>query len=1698
MEAKTTRSLIVAMLLTLVSTMVSAQQLAFPGAQGWGRFATGGRTGSVYHVTNLNDSGSGSLRDAVSQPNRIVVFDVAGVIRINSRIVFKSNITVAGQTAPGEGITVYGDGVSFSGATNVIVRYMRFRMGTVGTKDADCAGLSNGGNMIFDHCSFAWGQDENFSINWDNKGTAPHDVTLQNSIVGQGLMQHSAGGLIQADNITIYRVLLCDNKTRNFKVKGTHQYVNNIVYNWSAYAYEMGGESSGDSYANAESNLFINGKTTSGSAQGFSGGNSNFHFYGNDNWQDSNKNGVYDPSPFTGDGGGDRQSAPYDYPELEKWAGNTLVDNLLPDVGASLPYRDITDAYMVNEVLSFGKKGYLITSESDLPYGTPDTWTVFTGTKPADTDGDGMPDAWETANGTNPSSNDAMTIASNGYTNIENYINGISKSDRQYYLRAPMLLSLASSTTHSLTIEWADFSDNEEGFAIEVNGVEKARTAANVSSYTLTGLEPETQYDVRIRAFDGTNYSEYTSAVSMWTRPVEAGIVDVESFVPDYTWTGGTFDYSQASGNILLAPTSNATLSLSQIIKPATIVFNSDKDLTITGKVIQGTGSVNKAGSGKLTLDYTANYGNGYSGATVLHDGVLTFRSLANGGVVSAIGNSSSFAQNWVAAGGTYQYTGGNQATDRSMKLMRTTTFEIANNYTVTMNGAVEGSDATADFIIDGMGALTVNTTSFFQYPGATVLKGGTLKLNSKLISDAGIGSSSKLVLSGGRLTTVGKNEDNVTFNFPIEVAEGTTSTVYFDLWNTNKCSVSGMGTLQWQVTYIREYIEGNWDNFFGNLIIATGGNNGTNRQFAIRNNNGIKNATIYLKSGAAINGAKNSSTYYLGGLSGEAGSYLSGFNVKAAGNGTWVVGGANTDETFNGVIDDNDQARSHPGKTNIEKEGTGIWRLTGKNTYSGTTTVNGGTLIVDGIHTGTGAITVKSGTTLAGTGSLAGNVTLESGSTLQANSVLNNGKNLTFNGSLKFNSGVTLMLGDGGSLGTVYDGKVYQVFTGSASGSLPTIIPATPGDGQTWDTSQLLSSGILKVVGGEEDPALGNIIADIDFSNTAELDNGKYIIKGTKGQMTFTNFETGNSADNFNFTVGYGTNCPGILRVGNGSAIVDIPEEKQANETEKLEVKFDIWFGNLSGRNCFVELQNTKGERVAGFSLNAYNGSLAYNDFNDTLENGGTGMNILGNKKSLGSSTIYDAAICTDANKSSFTLIIDMRALTAQGTLVTESATTKGAAIPLRTDISDYKIAKIVVGSNYDYASGRRCWFDNLKVNKYESPLEDDKYALLSWGNMTANSYDNSSYNNMLVGNANDDAEGFSMVITGNLAKSYTTASSKLSVTYNGESIERTAIKLSNGAQNTIFMPAGARATKITLYSITGTNSSNRTSYWKEVAGKTYDTTTTTVLNLNATNNAPNKVEFELDDVTEKVTFTNTGEQQCVVVCLEYYIGERVTLDESATTAPTAASGVDVLVKRTINAGEWSTLVLPFGMPEAIVKETFGDDVQLADLTGYELEDNSISVNFQSVSKIEANHPYIIKTTKDITQFKVNSVTIAPATPTYSPTANASFTGTYVADTAIPDGSLFLSDNKFYYSVGLTRSSAFRGYFTFTDAATTADARLTFSIDGTTDLSSSLVTKGQQAADDRVYNLQGQRVSELGRGIYIIGGKKISKKILP
>jgi len=1133
----------------VVADATAASQLAFPGAQGWGRFATGGRTGSVYHVTNLNDSGTGSLRDAVSSPNRIVVFDVAGVINIKSRIVFSKNLYVAGQTAPGEGITVYGDGVSFSGATNTIVRYMRFRMGHGGSSGKDCAGVANGTNMIFDHCSFAWGLDEVFSINADGKGDL-HSFTISNCIIGQGLMTHSAGGLMQADSITLYRNLYCDNSTRNNKVKGINQYANCIVYNWKNAAYIMGGDSEGSSYCNIESNLFINGPAVGGAA--FTGANSNFHCYGNDNWQDRNMDGVLDPSEVTDYSASDRVSTKYNYPELELWAGNILIDSLLPTVGASLPYRDYTDCYMIDEVKSFGTSGALISNEENLVYGAPSTWTVWGGNSRVDSDGDGIPDEWEARLGTDPNKDDAMTIAANGYTNIENYINGITADDVDYFLRAPMCTELEKATTTTLKIAWRDYTSNEDGFIIELKGsdgnfTELARTGENETSYTLSGLEPATDYVVRLRAFDGENYSDYTSEYTFTTRPLEAGIIDIDTYEPDYTWNSeiAAWDYTtskwndgtvafQDNGKTLFAPEGDATVTLDETVTPASVVVNGEGNLVISGSgVIAGdTVSVNKGGSGTLTL----NTANTYGGATVLHDGTIEFNTLKNGGVASAIGASKNFAQNWVMDGGTYKYTGSTTSTDRSAKLTNPTVFEIANSgATVTMSGAIEG---TSDFILDGEGTLKVANTGWAAYSGSTTLRGGNLSLSTVDITKAFNDAVSKVIMEGGQLTTSGETNGYETYSFPMEVVEGTTSQFSPARLCYINNKVTGAGTLQINIPYLREYIGSGFADFEGRIIANGVSSDSWGSLFLLnKSTTDLSKCVVETKGNAKVCSWATNGDIQLGGLAGASGTYLMGSSKNTKGfTCKWTVGSANTDETFAGIINNNACAKGYEGTVSIVKVGTGEWRLTGKNVYSGTTQVKGGTLIVNGTNNGTGKVTVTGGSMLKGKGTIAGAVTVGSESIVHAGDTLINAHTLTLSGGLtvlsggivemplfsdgtnakankikctgtmKLNDGAVLQL-DMSEVQTIKDDQVFQILDVSGTtfdGEFTSILPEKPSDTQEWDTSKLYTNGLIYVRASTD--GIRDINADADKAAPKYNMQGQRISKAGEKQIYIQN----------------------------------------------------------------------------------------------------------------------------------------------------------------------------------------------------------------------------------------------------------------------------------------------------------------------------------------------------------------------------------------------------------------------------------------------------------------------------------------------------------------------------------------------------------------------------------------------------------------
>ena len=286
-------AILLALILLQSCGVAHAQLRAFPEAEGFGALATGGRGGTVYHVTNLNDSGAGSFRDSVSAGNRIVVFDVGGWIELASPVSVPDNITIAGQTAPGQGIGLKNYGISFSNADNVIARHLRVRQGPyVDSVGRDGVGATGASNVIFDHMSTSWGRDENFSI------TSSTNVTIQNSIIGEGLLNHSMGGLIEwNDGISIHHSLYTSNNDRNPKTKGILDFTNNVVFNWGAFAY-VAGDSAGLSYGNVVNNYFVAGPSSSELHDPISRGNRNYSMYLAGNYYDGNLNGIHDGTPF--------------------------------------------------------------------------------------------------------------------------------------------------------------------------------------------------------------------------------------------------------------------------------------------------------------------------------------------------------------------------------------------------------------------------------------------------------------------------------------------------------------------------------------------------------------------------------------------------------------------------------------------------------------------------------------------------------------------------------------------------------------------------------------------------------------------------------------------------------------------------------------------------------------------------------------------------------------------------------------------------------------------------------------------------------------------------------------------------------------------------------------------------------------------------------------------------------------------------------------------------------------------------------------------------------------------------------------------------------------------------------------------------------------------------------------------------------
>ena len=235
-----------------------ARALAFPGAEGFGANATGGS--KDYPVTNLDDSGPGSFRDAVSAPGRNIVFKVSGTIKLKSECSIDSNTTIDGTTAPSPGITVTGFSTSVSKKSNIIIRNIRFREDESGDKHKCTLQGTGSSNIIIDHCSIEWGR-------WDclefTHGSS--DITVQNCIIGEGIDPQKFGFLIDgASNMSTHHNLFIDNESRNPKDEGNGQYICNVVYNWGGGGGLIGSHSKAVWKNDIINNFFMAGPSSKG------------------------------------------------------------------------------------------------------------------------------------------------------------------------------------------------------------------------------------------------------------------------------------------------------------------------------------------------------------------------------------------------------------------------------------------------------------------------------------------------------------------------------------------------------------------------------------------------------------------------------------------------------------------------------------------------------------------------------------------------------------------------------------------------------------------------------------------------------------------------------------------------------------------------------------------------------------------------------------------------------------------------------------------------------------------------------------------------------------------------------------------------------------------------------------------------------------------------------------------------------------------------------------------------------------------------------------------------------------------------------------------------------------------------------------------------------------------------------------------
>jgi len=648
----------------LLVGVIATNVLAFPGAVGFGAKVTGGRGGTVYHVTTLADSGPGSFRDAVSAGNRIIVFDVGGYISLGSAVSAKGSITIAGQTAPGGGIGFKGGEISFAGQNNIICRYIRVRPGSTTTSSTDDAlSLYQAHNIIIDHSSVEFAPWNNF----DGVGDSTHvltNITVMNSIIadptGQQFGAHteSVGG-----TWAWYYNIFANSHNRNPLAKINTIYVNNVNYNYSS-AYTT--HTSTPFKHDIINNYFMCGPASGGGGNTWFQIDNNQSMYFTGNLRDNNQNSTLDgvtTSPLPGYQGGGT---------ILGTAWSTVTSNA-PIYSPQSAYRmdasragalplDEMDNLIVNQVKTLGNAptgsgagtagpdGGLYTTQTATGLGNNGYGTITGGVAPLDSDGDAMPDYWETAVGLNANNaNDATNLTLSGYTQLEVYLNWLAEPHAVVPINTNLdidLVQYASGFTNVSPVYT---------FSNVVNGTVTLLLDGHTARYTPpTNFVGRASFLFKVAGNDGTSMTNVIGLVVTGTAPPQNltwrgdGIANIWNVSTPTNWLNGANPAVFHTGDAVTfddTGSNSPAINLAAAVAPGSLTVASSNDYTFGGTGgINGAVALNKSGSGTVAL----NTVNSYSSGTVISGGkvILGVSGAIGAGAVSLSGGSVQLAGN--------------------------------------------------------------------------------------------------------------------------------------------------------------------------------------------------------------------------------------------------------------------------------------------------------------------------------------------------------------------------------------------------------------------------------------------------------------------------------------------------------------------------------------------------------------------------------------------------------------------------------------------------------------------------------------------------------------------------------------------------------------------------------------------------------------------------------------------------------------------------------------------------------------------------------------------------------------------------------------------------------------------------------------------------------------------------------------------